>query len=266
MARNWHLRPKYQPGLVEQSIFYHAGIDWDLVGLIQRIRIFIPTLQSKEATELDVLLRRQGSVCLFEFTLFDWYDTRPAKSVSDHRNQCVCLAALAFTVLLTRGSTSEAGSELFVCLTALQKSLEQTPDTCWMESATKYSVFLWIVTIGAIGAVSLPLTQRSLTVRDQRINYFLRKLREFTFPDEVAVPLILYQLRKCLWTDSSEFDAFVRQVYLMACGDGVVQGSGNDTGSTLQNQPPENWVGYVTKLKFFPLLSRRSWIANYLRV
>ena len=106
----------------------------------------------------------QKHASLLMYRLFDWYDRNQhdfnqVDGSNKQVDECICLAFLIFMVFATGPNACSFGSRLSKVATKLHSRLQRVS----MNSASP-DILFWTLTIGALGAKSLPKNTQSSTI------------------------------------------------------------------------------------------------------
>jgi hypothetical protein len=105
----------------------------------------------------------QKHACLLTYRLFDWYQCGEESefagtSARNPIDQSVCLAHLIFLVVATEPCAQSLGSRLSKVVVKLRQALQRVSILHWTAVP---ELFLWTLTMGALGAKGLPRSQQS---------------------------------------------------------------------------------------------------------
>ena len=246
--------------------FERLSSDTALLKIIYSISLFTADLANWYDTghtphNLDPFdLQKHASLLIYR--LFDWYQTGEESELTEGpgRNaidQSICLAHLAFMVVATEPYAQSFGSRLSKIVVKLRHSLQRTSVSHWTMAL---DLFLWTVTMGALGAKGLPQSQQSCAsefaffVQYSQLLFTSHEQGRFTTSHD-----LLRQIQRCPWIPSV-FDARARRLWahMGLCIPDII-----DTyeSSSEEEEPPvddEYAVGQSTTARFFPALKSGS--------
>lgn len=177
--------------------FHQVGIDRTLFDVVSTIAVFASDLNTWYETgtcTVDAFdLQKHASLLMYR--LFAWHE----RSTNNHHatrpiDRSICLALLIFMVYATEPSAASFGSRLSKTVTKLQQSLHNTPVLAWSNAP---DLLLWTVTMGALGAKSLPNTST------RHLPYFKQHCRT-AFAGHVPIMIgdLMQRMQNCLWIPS----------------------------------------------------------------
>jgi hypothetical protein len=205
----------------------------------------------------------QKRACLLMYRLFDWYQqgeeeyecaVRFGRSPID---QSICLAHLIFLVVATEPHARSFGSRLSKIVVKLRQALQRVSILHW---ATVPDLYLWTLTMGALGAKGMPQSQRSSAsefaffVQYSQLSFISGEHGKVTGADH-----LLRKIGRCPWI-CSVFDARARRLWAQM---GLCRASVVD----LEDSSSEEWelpiddeyaLGQSTTMRFFPAVKSGS--------
>lgn len=195
------------------------------------------------------------------YRLFEWYQYSEEHNSGYHTaagavNQSVCLALLVFMVNATEPNAGPFGSRLSKTVARLRQSLRAVPLHLWGDAP---NVLLWVSSMGALAARSLPKTQHA-AANEQSLaffeDYIQASIGEY-WDCNTSAELLLDRMRSCLWI-SSVFDERANMLWTMMglCGSSLAEL--DDASSSEGEQIEDEYaLGQSTTLRFFTADKRR---------
>lgn len=237
--------------------FHNLGIDNSLFTIISTIAIFVSDLDIWYDTgtcPIDSLdLQKHASLLMYR--LFDWYDrftNNEHKYYDQTVDSSICLATLIFMVIATE-SNATFGSRLFKVVTELQTSLRGVPISQWANAP---DLLLWTLTMGTLGAKSLPKSSSSLGT--EFISYFFTEEYRQTFfnfgsSETCSTESMLQRMKYCLWMPSI-FDKRAKRLWtsIGLCRRDVIEvDEMSSEGERESIVDDEYALGQSTRMRFF---------------
>ncbi|KAF1836177.1 hypothetical protein BDW02DRAFT_494191 [Decorospora gaudefroyi] len=237
---------------------HNLGIDAKLLTIISTISVFISDLSSWYDTGTSVVgsLDLQKHASLLMYRLFDWYDQNQRDASRQHTvshgavNESICLALLLFMVMVTEPNTHSFGSRLSKATAKLHASLQQAPMHHWANAP---DLIFWTLTMGALGAKSLPKNSRSPTQKTM-LAFFTQYCRHaIGSPDMASAELLLERMKTCLWVPYI-FDDRVKRLWVSMglCRAEVVDLEDVSSSEGEREQVDDKYaLGQSTTMRFF---------------
>ena len=242
--------------------FQRLTSDAALLRIAHSIHLFITDLADWYSTgrtpdQLDPFdLQKHASLLIYR--LFDWYQTGEESELigglgRNATDKSICLAHLILMVVATEPHVQSFGSRLSKIVVKLREALQQTSLSTWAMSP---DLFLWILTMGALGAKGLPCSQRSCA---SEFAFFVQYAHLAFSPNEQAGYTtshnLLRQIQRCPWI-SSVFDARVRRLWAQM---GLCVPDAMDMYESSSEEEEglvddEHAVGQSTTARFFPAM------------
>lgn len=244
---------------------HNVGIDNGLFDILSTITIFISDLTTWYDTGIcpidAVDLQKHASLLMYR--LFDWYErSTSAQSLDQSIDQSICLAALIFMVNATEPNTISFGSRLHKAVAKLCASLQNVPILRWSNAP---DLLLWVLTMGALGASSLPRSPRPKPHTAAGLRFFTEYSRTaFSSHGEsvtaAEMHLLLGKMRACLWIPSI-FDERVKTLWVrmgLCRADAVVVEDRSSSESEGEQAVDEEFaLGQSTAMRFFAADARK---------
>lgn len=199
--------------------FQNLNIDPTLLNTLYSINIFRSDLVEWYETGRTLhplgLFELQKHACLLMYRLFDWCQRSEEREISGRPgsnpiDQSICLAHLIFLVFATEPYAQSFGSRLSKSVVKLRQALQRVSILHWTPLP---DLFLWILTMGALGVKDLPQSQQSYAsdfaffVQHAQLSFASKKHHGTTTVDN-----LLEKVQHYLWI-SSVFDTRARRVW-----------------------------------------------------
>ncbi|KAH7088523.1 hypothetical protein FB567DRAFT_620959 [Paraphoma chrysanthemicola] len=248
--------------------FRELAIDRVLLKIIFAVTAFTADLASWYDTgtcTMDALdLQKHASLLMYR--LLAWYqhnnhERMTGASPMDYLNQSICLAVLIFLVNATEPNAAAFGHRLSKAVSKLRYSLERTPMVAWRNAR---HVYLWVLTMGALGASSLRERIRRSDTAPQ-LKYFEQHIKSILLHECPEQPMSMEQLLNtlstCLWIPSL-FDNRLKSLWLSMglCGYWPVDCEDASSSDGEHAVDEEYALGKSTTMRFFTVdtsVSRR---------
>ncbi|KAH7077971.1 hypothetical protein BKA63DRAFT_276020 [Paraphoma chrysanthemicola] len=249
--------------------FRELAIDRLLVKIIFAVTAFTADLASWYETSTGTMgaLDLQKHASLLLYRLLAWYqhnshERTTGASPMDYLNQSICLATLVFLVNATEPNAAAFGHRLSKAVSKLRYSLERTPMVAWRNAP---HVYLWVLTMGALGASSLrDRTRRSYS--EPQLKFFEQHIKSILPHEHPEQPMSMEQLLNtmstCLWIPSI-FDDRVQSLWLSTglCGYWPMDCEDASSSDGEYAVDEEYALGKSTTMRFFTIdtsVSRRT--------
>ncbi|KAH9877458.1 hypothetical protein IAQ61_002825 [Plenodomus lingam] len=182
------------------------GVNRILLEIIHAIVVFVPNLilwYDRSSCLVDSIeLQKHASLLMYR--LFDWYDRCPGDD-RHAMDRSICLALLIFMTHATEPKAVPFGSRLAKVVGKLHVIFQEIPLSEWSNAR---DVYLWVITMGALGSQD-PLSINSSLRVDPIMVFFAQKFAlafETGTMDVTAEAYMIDKLHACLWIPSV-FDA-----------------------------------------------------------
>jgi hypothetical protein len=252
--------------------FRELDIDRSLLKIIFAVTVFVADLAEwyENGSCLIDSLDLQKHASLLTYRLFDWYKQNEHGAIGGYTtanslDQSVCLALLIFMVNATEPQAGSFGSRLSKVVEKLRQSLRYVPLSRWTNTT---HLLLWILTMGALGAKSLPRSHKSPD-DDPRLSFFKDHISLAFNCDGLSHPRVVDELldrmQSCLWIPSV-FNARVRLLWVsMGVREATMTGLDDISSSEGEQVDDEYALGQSTTLRFFTAEKRGTRKQSHLR-
>lgn len=236
-------------------------LDLELFSIIHSIHTFSSDLtrwydHGHTPLGLDVFdLQKHG--CLLIYRLFNWYQQgveceSAGRTSTQPIDQAICLAHLIYLVHALEPHTQSFGLRLSKPVIKLRQALQRVPLLQWR---TAPDVFLWTLTMGALGAKGLPRSQLSSA---SEFSFFVQYARlSFASDGTTSANDLFQRFRQRPWIPSV-FETRTRRLWALMrlCKADVVEveDESGEEGDGLVDVDGEHAVGQSTAARFFPAL------------
>ncbi|KAJ4377632.1 hypothetical protein N0V83_000460 [Neocucurbitaria cava] len=238
-----------------------------LFDIVSTITVFISDLTAWYETGICPVdsFELQKHASLLMYRLFDWHEQHTNNQNEETRqvDESICLALLIFIVNATEPNAFSFGSRLSKTVNKLHLALERVPLHHWSHAP---DMLLWTLTMGALGAKTLPRGSRASTSTGPELSFFMQLSpaavsdRSFKLAS-MNLQLLLDKLKSCLWMPSI-FDERLKRLWVSMglCKPEVVDvedTSSSSEGEREQLVDDEYALGQSTTMRFFKLEGKK---------
>jgi hypothetical protein len=238
--------------------FRELNIDCSLLKIIFAITVFVADLKDWYEGGICSMdsLDMQKHASLLTYRLFQWcrqseHGAIRGPAITNFVDQSVCLALLIFMVNATEPNATSFGPRLSKVVIKLRQSLRQTQMLQWAKAP---DLLFWVLIMGALGAKSLPKTQKA-SGSDALLFFFKEHIRLAFAGDflhhQPSAEHVLDRMGSCLWVPSV-FNEPVKLLWVSMgfCGASVTELE-DTSGSEGEQVDDEYALGQSTTLRFF---------------